>query len=295
MSLQQVVEYFNDRLEQEYQSGFRPFILEAGAVHGILGPIRIGSIVKPLRKTLRSTQVIGHIAKQEIAANRPQPLKSRESEKPQIMPSQPRPDYESVINFDRLSRAVHLLNYIPHAHPDEPLFLDVDPRHILGIKEDHGAYFEEMIVRCGLKTGNITISLAINDVYVRFYSALLKGLDNYQRRGYRVSLRFDYPRLEKTSIELLSRAGPDYVALSADDLERKHDARILEKLNNFTSLADSINSHSILLNVDDKRSVLLARQANFDLLHGKYFEQPDAAGIDNSLPIRHGEPARFPI
>jgi len=168
------------------------------------------------------------------------------------------------------------------------LFMDVDPRHILGIKEGHGAYFEEIIGKCGLKTSNITLSLLIDDVYLRFYSALIKGLDNYRRRGYRVALRFDYPLLEKTAIELLSRVAPDFITLSAEYLELKHDNRILGKLIQFTDLADSIGSSSIMLKVDDKRSIILARQANFELAQGKYFERPATLGIDSSMPIRDG-------
>jgi hypothetical protein len=240
--LQKYVDYFNDRLEQEFETGFRPFMLTADEVYGLFGPIRIGSHLEPIRKTLDCTQVIAHLAKQCISPLKPQRTLIQEPDNSEVLHAQPRPSYESIINLDRLTRAVHLLNYLPHADPDKPLILDVDPRHILAIKEDHGAYFEEMIIKCGLKTSNIAISLLIDDVYVRFYSALLKGLDNYQRRGYRVALQFDYPVLENTALELLSRVAPDYVALSADYLEQIHEKGMLAQLNQFTDLVASMHS-----------------------------------------------------
>ncbi len=48
MSLQQLVDYFNDRFESEHQSNFRPFILENGWVSGIFGPIRVSSVFAPV-------------------------------------------------------------------------------------------------------------------------------------------------------------------------------------------------------------------------------------------------------
>lgn len=50
MPLQQLVEYFNDRLEQEHNDGVRPFVLENGAAHGLFGPIKVGSVLAPIRK-----------------------------------------------------------------------------------------------------------------------------------------------------------------------------------------------------------------------------------------------------
>jgi EAL domain-containing protein (putative c-di-GMP-specific phosphodiesterase class I) len=277
MPLQQLVEYFNDRLEQEHNSGFRPFILENDTVHGLFGPIRIGSVLSPIRETLRSAHVVGHAAQLTVAANQTQTIQSGELENLLALPTGQTSGSESIVNFDRLSRAVHMLNYLPQSHLDELLFLDVDPRHILGVKEDHGAYFEEVIVKCGLQTANVAISMTVNSVYARFYQSLLKGLHNYQRRGYRLALKFDYHALEKSAIELISRAAPDFVGLSAHNLERIRDNKLLEKLQQLNSLVDSINGRSIMLNVDDKRTAALARKTRFDLVQGEYFEQTASA------------------
>jgi hypothetical protein len=46
MPLQDLVEYFNDRLGREHRSSFRPFILEEGKVKGLFGPIRIDSFLR---------------------------------------------------------------------------------------------------------------------------------------------------------------------------------------------------------------------------------------------------------
>jgi len=274
MPLQQLVEYFNDRLELEHNNGFRPFLLQDGQVHGLFGPIQLGSVLTPIRETLRSAHIVGHAAQLSVAANPIQPLQSNELENLLAFPPDQGANADSIINFDRLSRTVHMLNYLPQSHLDGLLFLDVDPRHIIGIKEDHGAYFEEIIVKCGLQTNNVAIALTVNSAYARFYPSLLKGLQNYQRHGYRLALKLDVHTLEKSATELIERAAPDFVALSAQHLERVRDSQLLHKIQQLNGLAASIDARSLLLNIDDKRSAALARQTGFQLVQGDYYEQP---------------------
>ena len=96
-----------------------------------------------------------------------------------------------------------MLNYLPLTHLQGALFVEVDPRHILGIKQDHGAYFEEVIRQCGLETKNVVIVMPVNSHYARHYQELVTGLDNYRRRGYQIALKFDYVAQESQSFELI--------------------------------------------------------------------------------------------
>lgn len=274
MPLQQLVEYFNDRLELEHSNSFRPFMLRDGHVQGLFGPIRVGTALAPIRETLHTTQVIGHIAQLLISANPVQTLQDGELADLLNLPQSQSAGSDSVINFDRLTRTVHMLNYLPQSHQDELLFLHVDPRHILGVKEDHGAYFEEIIIKCGLQTNNVAIALSVSNAYARFFSSLQKGLENYQRRGYRLALKFDFHSLENSALDLISRISPDFVGLSSQELDQVKDSQILRKISQLNSLVASINGRSILLDIDDKRGAALARQAGFSLVQGSYYEQP---------------------
>jgi len=98
-----------------------------------------------------------------------------------------------------------MLNYLTLSHLQGVLFLEVDPRHILGIKQDHGAYFEEVIVRCGLETKNVVIVLAVNSQYARYYQELINGLENYRHRGYQIALKFDYLPQEAEAFDLITK------------------------------------------------------------------------------------------
>ena len=126
MPLQDLVDYFNDRLGQEHRSSFPPFVLKEGKVSGLFGPIRIDSFFKPLRQALKPTVIVGHTAHIKVAPHTTQHLYANEIEMLLANNSVPAADFESIINFDRLSRTVHMLNHLPLAHLQGVLFLEVD-------------------------------------------------------------------------------------------------------------------------------------------------------------------------
>ena len=286
MPLQHLVEYFNDRLGREHRSSFRPFILEEGKVSGLFGPIRIDSFFAPLRQTLKPTVIVGHTAQITIAPNKIQHLYENEIETLLANNSVPATDFESIINFDRLCRTVHMLNYLTLAHLQGTLFLEVDPRHILGIKQDHGAYFGEVIVQCGLETKNVVIVLTVNSQYARYYQELINGLENYRHRGYQIALKFDYLAQETETFDLIAKISPNYVSLSARNMENiVHDDTILVKLHQLKARVASVGGQSILHQIDEKKSDLLARNTGFDLVEGGYYRAIAFDYLSNSKPV----------
>jgi len=271
MPLQDLVEYFNDRLGREHRSSFRPFMLEEGKVSGLFGPIRIDSSFTPLRQTLKPTVIVGHKAQITVAPHKTPYLYANEIET-LLANAVPAADFESIINFDRLSRTVHMLNYLTVAHLQGVLFLEVDPRHILGIKQDHGAYFEEVITRCGLETKNVVVVLAASSQYAPYDQELINGLANYRRRGYQITLKFDYVAQGGQAFNLIDKISPNYVSLSARNLEnQEHDDALLEKLQQLQTRVASVGGQTILQQIDEKKSDLLARNTGFDLVEGGYY------------------------
>ena len=272
MPLLNLVEYFNDRLAQEHRSSFRPFVLEDGKVSGLFGPIRIDSQYAPLRQALEPTIIVGHTAHITVAPNKTKHLYANEIETLLANNSVPAADFESIINFDRLSRTVHMLNYLVLWPIQGVLFMEVDPRHILGIKQDHGAYFEDVITQCGLATKNIVIVLAVNSQYAVYYQELMKGLENYHRRGYQIALKFEYLGQESETTDLIEKIAPNFVSLSARNLvDQEHNYELPARLKQLSTQVTSLGGQSILKQIDDKKSDLLARDVGFDIVEGGYY------------------------
>jgi hypothetical protein len=289
MPLQHLVEYFNDRLGREHRSSFRPFILEEGKVSGLFGPIRIDSFFAPLRQTLKPTMIVGHTAQISVAPNKTQHLYENEIEALLANNAVQASDFESIINFDRLCRTVHMLNYLTLAHLQGVLFLEVDPRHILGIKRDHGVYFEEVIVQCGFETKNVVIVLAVNSQYARYYQELIKGLDNYRRRGYQIALKYEYlPQGNETS-DFIANISPNFVSVSARNMEdQAHDGNFLEKLRQLKKRVASVGGQTILQQIDEKKSDLLAHNTGFDWVEGGYYRAIAFDYLSHSKPDHYG-------
>lgn len=279
MPLQNLVDYFNDRFGQEHRSSFRPFLLEDGAISALFGQIKIGSVFSPIRQALKPAEIIGHASKLKVSTHEVQYLYSDEIEN--LLSNHPHQadGFESIINFDRLSRTVHMLNYLPITHLQGVLFLEVDPRHILGVKKDHGAYFEEVIGQCGLETKNVVIIMSVNSHYARHYQELITGLDNYRRRGYQIALKFEYVAEESQSFDLITKLSPNYVSLSARHLEQVRDNALFEKLHDLKALVVSTGGQTILQQIDQKKSESLARTTGFDLVQGSYYERLSASAF----------------
>ncbi len=273
MPLQHLVDYFNHRFAKEHSSIFQPFIIKDEKVSGLYGPIRIGSLFSPIRKALDPTEIIGHNAQIEVSTYGSHAFYESEIEYLSANNGQQSTNLESIINFDRLSRTVHMLNYLTLAPVDGTLFLDVDPLHILGIKHDHGVYFGEVISQCGLKTSNVVIVLSLHSQYARYYQKLLAGLANYRHQGYQIALKFNDLSRDNIALDLIAKLSPNYVSVSAKYLDNSYtDSLFVEALSELTATVASVYGQSILHQVDQKKIDSLARSTHFDLTEGSYYQ-----------------------
>ena len=272
MPLQNLTDYFNDRFGQEHRSSFRPFLLENGVISTLFGQIKISSLFLPIRLAQKPEHIIGHGAKLKVSTHEVQYLYSDEIEN--LLSNHPHSEnnFESIIDFDRLSRTTHMLNYLPLSHLQGALFVEVDPRHILGIKKDHGAYFEDIINHCGLETKNIVITMAVSNAYAKHYPALSAGLINYRVRGYQIALKFDYIAQEEQSFDLITQLTPNYVSLSAKSFDKLSDNTLPDKLRHLNAQVKIAGGQSMLQQIDQQSTALLAENTDFTLVQGAYYE-----------------------
>jgi len=92
------------------------------------------------------------------------------------------------------------------------------------------------------------------------------------RRGYQIALKFDYLAQESQTFDLITKISPNYVSLSARNMEDQvHDDTLLAKLHQLKTQVASVGGQSILHQIDEKKSDLLARNTGFDLVEGGYY------------------------
>lgn len=277
MPLQQLVNHFNDRFEKEHHANFRPFSLDNGLVSGIFGPIRISSGFLPVRQA-SDNSIAGHIAQLRVA---PYTLIQQDGQAVELANlvtdtvKQPA-DFQSIINLDRLCRTVHMLNYLPYSHIGGTLFLDVDPRHILSVKQDHGAYFEEIIGKCGLATKNIAISLEINDYYALEHGQLLAGLSNYRNRGYQLALNIGNHYTANGLIDFIAKLAPNYLRVNVPVGNiNGPDAETIwpSALATLKGLQELNGGQYLVQAVDKEEQAFVASGIGFGLVQGDYYDR----------------------
>lgn len=277
MPLQQLVHYFNDRFGAEHHSNIHPFILEKGLVSGIFGPIQISSVFEPVRQAGDNEVLIGHIAQLSVTPYDNNQHNQQSMEIGDLLTdviTQPA-DFQSIISLDRLCRTVHMLNYLAYSDKGGIFFLDVDPRHILSIERDHGAYFEEIIIKCGLATRNIVISTTINSFYALNHTQLLDGLNNYRQRGYQIALNIGSLYAAKGLRDLIDKLSANYLRINAPGTETSQHSNInlLLALNSLTEQQNLIGGQTILQQVKQKKQADIATSARFNLVQGDYYDK----------------------
>jgi EAL domain-containing protein (putative c-di-GMP-specific phosphodiesterase class I) len=268
MPLQQLVNHFNERFANEHHSDLHPFILENNRVSGVFGPIRISSTFTPVRSGANHEVLTGHIAQLSVAPYDGFQHASHDGKKNAA-------DFQSIINLDRLSRTVHMLNYLPFSHLGGVLFLDVDPRHVLGVSSNHGAYFEEVIAKCGLATKNVVISIAVNNFYALHHDELLEGLQNYRQRGYKIALNIGHLYAANGLVDLITKLSPDYLRVNAPGSGQGDlDVQITwpSALSSLKELIDLLGGQTVLQQVDEKEQAFIVSSVGFNLVQGRYYD-----------------------
>jgi EAL domain-containing protein (putative c-di-GMP-specific phosphodiesterase class I) len=150
------------------------------------------------------------------------------------------------------------------------LFLEVDPRHILGVKQDHGAYFEEIITKCGLATKNIVISMTVNSFYALHYDQLLEGLNNYRQRGYQVALNVGQLYSAKGLVDFIAKLSPKYLRVNAPDIGNSDAKTALGALRDLQGL---VGGQTILQQVNRKEQAAIASEVELELIQGSYYDK----------------------
>jgi len=130
--------------------------------------------------------------------------------------------------------------------------------------------------------------LAVSSQYAPYYQELINGLHNYRRRGYQIALKFEYLGQESETFDLIAKISPDYVSTSARNVGHQvQDDTLQAKLQQLKTRVASVGGQSILLQIDEKKSDLLARNAGFDLVEGSYYSAIAFDYLSHSKPDQY--------
>ena len=175
---------------------------------------------------------------------------------------------EQLVELDRLCRAIHALNfYFNKTSNTDKLFVEVHPRLLESVKDDHGRAFENFLDLIGIRTSQVVIEIPIT--VNRNWKLLQHVITNYRARGYQIAA--NYSGSQSDWMAELGSLYPDIVRITAADLIRHPD---------ISSLVDSIHSFRASLLVRDIETsihLIAALRNQADFLQGNMLGEPQRA------------------
>jgi EAL domain-containing protein (putative c-di-GMP-specific phosphodiesterase class I) len=177
-------------------------------------------------------------------------------------------DDQAVVYLDRLCRTLHTLNGLVHAE-SAWLLLDVHPRHVQEVRQDHGKVFQRILRLCGLQPRHIVLRFRTAEQLD--FAHLGRALEYFRARSFAIAL-VDSGDAERNRFEQLLELAPDFVhierprrPLAPGDLTARLVSRIL--------LARQRNCRVLVQGIDSPAQVELAWLAGVDGIQGDYAER----------------------
>ena len=123
----------------------------------------------------------------------------------------------AAVAMDRLFRTLHMLNHLACAREDEDLWLPISLRHLLAVAQDHGAFFEDLLRRCGLGPARLVLVLQLPALRDDDSAHLLAAVDAYRARGFRLALAL-FGLVDRAQLSLIESLAPAALKLNPRDL-----------------------------------------------------------------------------
>lgn len=267
MPLTDLVHYLNTRNREQYGL---PLTREDALINrhdhilGRFADLNLSSVFQPIVDT-RSGRVSGHEALLRAHTAQGQPLSP---EAVFVLPS----DATELVFLDRLCRTLHTLNFLlQNQRQNGYLYLNVHPRHLLAVGDNHGLVFETILKRCGVTPDNVVLEIlesAIDDS-----PRLAEAVSNYRDRGYRIAVD-DFGR-HSSNFDRLWQLSPDVVKIDRHLLVRaEQDDRARRLLPKLVELVHELNARVVIEGVETENQLALALGAGADQVQGFYLARP---------------------
>lgn len=178
-----------------------------------------------------------------------------------------------LVQFDRVSRTLHVLNFRQIYAENGLLFLNVHPKLLITVNS-HGKVFERILHANSVPTDRVVIEIPEN--LVEQDKQLSEAIDNYRDRGYHIAID-DFGK-KKSNLDRLWKLAPDYVKLDISLIqEAESNERIRKALPNLIRLVQDLGAKPIIEGIETQTQLDIAVQAGGTLLQGYFLGKPVTA------------------
>lgn len=215
--LHELVDYMNgqmDRLgsrvgEPWFSAQSSQLAVRGERVEAAVGPFTLRSETHRITSVTALAQPVGYYSTLRASTQSGRPLSADSLLRLQ-------PSDAAAVAMDRLFRVLHMLNHLGCAREHLDLWVHTSLRHVLAVEARHGAFFEDVLKRCGLGAERIVMIVPALPVADRDFARLTQAYREYSVCGFRLAL--DLPSLDMDVLAAVHRIDPAFVRVRERDL-----------------------------------------------------------------------------
>ena len=178
-----------------------------------------------------------------------------------------------LVQFDRVSRALHVLNFRQIYDENGLLFLSVHPQLLISVNE-HGKIFERILHAHSVPTNRVVIQ--IEEGLVEQDKQLAEAIENYRERGYLIAI--DNFGNKKSHIDRLWQFSPNFVKLDPTIIKKAEENDQLKNiLPGLIKMIRDIGGEAIVTGIEKQKQLEIAIETGATLLQGPFLGEAVSA------------------
>jgi EAL domain-containing protein (putative c-di-GMP-specific phosphodiesterase class I) len=178
-----------------------------------------------------------------------------------------------LVEFDRVSRTLHVLNFRQIYAENGLLFLNVHPKLLISVNE-HGKVFERILHANSVPTDRIVIE--VQEALIEHDLQLTGAINNYRDRGYRIAV--DRFGSNQSHIDRLWKLTPDFVKLDLNLIQQAEtDKRVRSALPGLIKIIKDLGAKPIVTGIETQVQLDIALESGGTLFQGYFLAKPVTA------------------
>jgi EAL domain-containing protein (putative c-di-GMP-specific phosphodiesterase class I) len=178
-----------------------------------------------------------------------------------------------LVQFDRVSRTLHILNFRQIYAENGLLFLNVHPKLLMTVNA-HGKIFERILHANSVPTDRVVIE--IQEGLIEHDKQLKEAIDNYRDRGYRIAI--DNFGNAQSHIDRLWKFSPDFVKFDLSVIQQAEtNDRVRKALPSLIKIVRDLGGQPVVTGIETQGQLDIAIEAGSSLLQGFFLGKPVTA------------------
>lgn len=180
-----------------------------------------------------------------------------------------------LVQFDRVTRTLHVLNFRQIYAENGLLFLNVHPELLVTVNA-HGKVFERILHANSVPTHQVVIE--IQESLIQRDKQLIEAVDNYRDRGYHIAI--DGFGSAKSHIDRLWKLSPDFVKLDLSLIQQaEHTPRLQKLLPGLIKIIKDLDAKPVVTGIETQAHLDIAIEAGATLVQGYFLAKPATAKV----------------